>query len=517
MKKHILILFIFFSSYGYSQELMNYYLSPEAISGNTEGTVLMLHTTFFYYSGAGLVDYNYTIEDNVINFKMCYALSSSAVVTIDKKVFEIVLPTETGNYIFNMEMYTDYNGENCLYENIAESGNINFSLPYTPTEKIDIDDTAFESYLEYLNYGDDEFGNGWVYKHRIDNIKSIHFRNEFEIEGEIESLNSINHFQKLKRISIFNEAITILNFEENSELEWVFSDSGTTESLVVTNNPNLKFLWCPSNILNSLDISNNPLLEDLNIGSDFITDIDLSDKYYLKNLHLRTSQLTSLDLTNNILLERLTVNSTQLTSLDLSNNQQLYYLVIGGNEFLNELDVSTLSNLYDFYCTENSIESLDLSLNQNLSTLILYFNNLNYLNIKNGNNEEIYQINTIFNPNLFCIEVDNEDDPQPFDYSIDEETEFSEDCSTPLPSPLLGVNNKSLQEISLYPNPVNDILNITLTNLSIKEVKIFNLQGKLIIEETTNKKVDVSGLVTGMYFVKIESEENSVTKKFVKL
>ncbi len=514
---------MFLSSYNYSQELMNFYLSPEAISGTTEGTVLMLHTTFFYYNGAGLIDYNYSIDDNnVITFKMCYVLCAVTVVTIDKKVFEIVLPTETGDYTFNIEVYTDYDGEgNCLYETITESGSVDFSLPYEPIEKVDIDDAAFESYLEYLKYGDDEFNNGRVYKHRIENIKSIHFREgEFEYDGEVESLNSINHFQKLKRINISDEPIVNLNFEDNPDLEWVLSYSEITEHIDVTNNPNLKLLWCTSNILNSLDISNNPLLEDLNIGSDIITDINLMDNINIKKLQLGASQLTSLDLTNNILLERLIVISTQLTSLDLSYNQQLYHLVIGGNELLTELDVSTLTNLYDLNCSENNIESLDLSLNQNLSTVKLLFNNLNYLNIKNGNNEEISNIETRFNPNLLCIEVDNEVDPQPFDYSIDSQTEFSEDCSAPLPTPnplpLLSVNNNDVSDLSIYPNPVNDILEINYP-VTIKEVRIYNLLGELILKDINKNRLNVSSLESGVYFIQLNSGKNQVSKKFIKL
>ena len=84
MKKYILILFMFSSSISFSQELINYYLSPEAISGSTEGTVLMLHTTFYYYNGAGYIDHNYTIDDHIITFKLCYALGSTTFHHFDK-------------------------------------------------------------------------------------------------------------------------------------------------------------------------------------------------------------------------------------------------------------------------------------------------------------------------------------------------------------------------------------------------------------------------------------------------
>ena len=81
----------------------------------------------------------------------------------------------------------------------------------------------------------------------------------------------------------------------------------------------------------------------------------------------------------------------------------------------------------------------------------------------------------------------------------------------------LSIDEYSNEVFSIYPNPTSDILNISLLNQSIKEVKIINLQGINVKEIITNNQIDVSDLTTGMYFVKIESEENSVIKKMIKL
>ncbi|MFY8097697.1 MAG: T9SS type A sorting domain-containing protein, partial [Flavobacterium sp.] len=70
-------------------------------------------------------------------------------------------------------------------------------------------------------------------------------------------------------------------------------------------------------------------------------------------------------------------------------------------------------------------------------------------------------------------------------------------------------------EVALYPNPVQDILNINVDN-AIKSVEIYNIQGQKVLNSTSNE-VDMSSLNSGIYLVKITDENNSIaTKKVVK-
>lgn len=74
------------------------------------------------------------------------------------------------------------------------------------------------------------------------------------------------------------------------------------------------------------------------------------------------------------------------------------------------------------------------------------------------------------------------------------------------------VNNS----VKIYPNPVKDILNITtIDNSEIISVKIYDLQGKLILETTTTS-IDTNDLTSGLYFVNILTEKGRLTKKFIK-
>jgi hypothetical protein len=59
--------------------------------------------------------------------------------------------------------------------------------------------------------------------------------------------------------------------------------------------------------------------------------------------------------------------------------------------------------------------------------LICNHNNLTHLNLKNGNNEKLKILEAYSNPNLFCIEVDNED-IYSNNWILDPQTILSTDC-----------------------------------------------------------------------------------------
>ena len=70
--------------------------------------------------------------------------------------------------------------------------------------------------------------------------------------------------------------------------------------------------------------------------------------------------------------------------------------------------------------------------------------------------------------------------------------------------------------VKIYPNPAKDILNITtIDNSEIVSAKIYDLQGKLVLETTTTS-IDTNNLTSGLYFVNIVTEKGQSTKKFIK-
>jgi hypothetical protein len=73
----------------------------------------------------------------------------------------------------------------------------------------------------------------------------------------------------------------------------------------------------------------------------------------------------------------------------------------------------------------------------------------------------------------------------------------------------------------IYPNPVNDILNIdTKQIIEVPSINIYNTLGQIVLvipNAQQTKSVDVSSLKTGNYFMKINSDKGSSSVKFMKL
>ena len=83
-------------------------------------------------------------------------------------------------------------------------------------------------------------------------------------------------------------------------------------------------------------------------------------------------------------------------------------------------------------------------------------------------------------------------------------------------STLLGSENfTSLNDFTMYPNPATSILNIS-SREKIISVEIYSIVGKRVLV-SQHTQVDVSHLTSGIYLVKITTNDNKVgTKKLVK-
>jgi hypothetical protein len=82
----------------------------------------------------------------------------------------------------------------------------------------------------------------------------------------------------------------------------------------------------------------------------------------------------------------------------------------------------------------------------------------------------------------------------------------------------LGDNDFSQNEISVYPNPTNGLLNINSTSV-IENIEIFDMLGRQLINKSINQtdvELDLSTFQSGVYFIKIESNGSSETRKIIK-
>jgi hypothetical protein len=262
--------------------------------------------------------------------------------------------------------------------------------------RTEIPDANFESYIEAQGWGNGIENDGWVDTEKIKVIESIDIGNK-----NITDLTGIQDFIALKELICRDNQLTTLNISANILLE---------------------NLDCFSNSLTTLDLSTNTKLKELHIGSNAISSIDISMLPDLRKLWCFNNQLTELNLVSNSLLEVLNCSTNNLSSLNLYSNSSLNVL----------------------YCDSNNLTYLDLTLNTSLSQLTCSSNTLSNLNVKNGNNTNINTFFTTSNPNLTCIEVDDDVWSTTNWTNIDGTSNFSTDCAPP--------NNECSQAILLAYN-----------------------------------------------------------------
>jgi poly(3-hydroxybutyrate) depolymerase len=83
---------------------------------------------------------------------------------------------------------------------------------------------------------------------------------------------------------------------------------------------------------------------------------------------------------------------------------------------------------------------------------------------------------------------------------------------------LANDNFETANNFKLYPNPVDNVLNINSKSM-IDKLEIYDLNGRLLFEtkqKENNLSLDLSFLATGIYNLKIINSENSSSRKIIK-
>jgi hypothetical protein len=193
-----------------------------------------------------------------------------------------------------------------------------------------------------------------------------------------------------------------------------------------------------------------------------------------------------------------------LTDLDLSNNSELESLACAGN-LLTSLDLSNNLNLLDLNCSDNPLTNLDLS-----CTI--------YLGTDYGG---------------YC----------PYGLEIQEMPSLTEVCVWTMPfpptylnvkmyeSPTIsfltgcgscptGIDQDSPPEVSVYPNPTDDLFTVETGTPGYYSFEITTLNGQGICKDNFEGKthqVDISALQKGVYLLTIRSVDLTKIEKIVKL
>ena len=506
MKKITILFLLFISSHSYSQELMNFYIEP---SGDDEVTLetLVYRSATSSFGGSTI---NYL--DNTITVSLCYFNTPFQSITVDPQAHIINLPTGYSTYTINIEIFGDIDVFPCSFTNLVDTGTITFDYPYNPIETTYIPDNIFEDYLEYLGFGDDIPNNDLVFTHRIINTQNLFLNHQgiIPISGEIVNMEGLQVFTKLKELRVDHNLITNLDVSSNILLEKFSCNDNPLNTIDLSNNLVLKELRTSFTIIANIDVTANTLLEKLDTRNSLMEDIDISQNILLTFLDMSYNQISELDVSNNHNLEIIYFNYNQLSELNVSNNHNLSGLYCNDNQ-LSSLNANGLENLRYVKLNNNQITTLNLSSSPELEKLYVYNNDLTSLNLKSGNNANLLEFLAIGNDNLYCIDVDNpEEAPYP-GWFVDNWTSFSEDCS-------LGIEDVLATQIMLYPNPVQNVLNLeNSSGYHINSFKVYDVMGRMVFNlDSLTHPLDVSNLEAGLFFISITTANGNLIKRFVK-
>lgn len=81
---------------------------------------------------------------------------------------------------------------------------------------------------------------------------------------------------------------------------------------------------------------------------------------------------------------------------------------------------------------------------------------------------------------------------------------------------VLAVNEFDKANITIYPNPATEYINITGLD-NIKTVKIISAEGKIVSTTDNSDKINISKIPSGIYFVEIGTDRSTIKRiKFIK-
>ena len=292
--------------------------------------------------------------------------------------------------------------------------------------------------------------------------------------------------------------------------------------LDLSHNTQLTSLNCGLNKLTTLDVSQNTQLTELNCGFNKLTTLDVSQNTQLTSLNCWSDQLTTLDVSQNTQLTELNCGSNKLNTVDVSQNTQLTELNCGYNQ-LTTLNVTKNTQLTELYCSSNQFTSLNVTKNTKLKKLICYGNNFSTLDLdriyctlpdrKDSTDAgEIYPVYSDTSSNHAIVLATNKANAITKNWTVQyakdnadiPATSGTYDCSTAV------AEATAEPSLTLYPNPVADVLYLSAT---ARTIRIYNIYGIEVAHATDTDKVEVSHLPAGVYTVKADGTVAKMVKR----
>jgi hypothetical protein len=341
-----------------------------------------------------------------------------------------------------------------------------------------------------------------------------------------------------------------INLNGDNEIECAEASLATTISCIGQNISdltgveafsNITTLRCGSNQLSSIDVSMNTALTWLECNDNQLTQLDLSTNTNLNNLHCGGNSITSLDVSLNNGLTTFQCNENQLTLLNLANgantllNNNNFYAINNPNLTCIQVDdvnystsnwthVDAQVNFSTLCQSSILVTSIDVQGQGGVSTIIMNGGTLQMeASVLPLNADDATYTWSIVN-GTGSATIDGTGLMSALTDGTVEVIATANDASGISGSSIITITNQtvglietSMQKLKVFPNPVQDQLNIDFGDIQLTQVVIQDYSGRVVKSMMKNVKIiDTSELINGIYMVKVSTENGTFTKRFVK-
>ena len=215
-------------------------------------------------------------------------------------------------------------------------------------------------------------------------------------------------------------------------------------------------------------------------------------------------------------------NNENLTAIDLSHNTELSGLFCSSNQ-LTSLDLSHNTQLEVLFCSRNHLTTLDLSSNTQLTELYCYANNFStqalddiYCALPDRKGKENGKMQPVLNssdPYHATVLATNKANAISKNWKVQYYATATDIPTTTgtYTCPTTDIAKATAEQaLTLYPNPVADVLYLSAT---ARTIRVYDIYGIEVAHATDTDRIDVASLPAGVYTVKADGMVAKMVKR----
>ena len=215
-------------------------------------------------------------------------------------------------------------------------------------------------------------------------------------------------------------------------------------------------------------------------------------------------------------------NNENLTAIDLSHNTELSGLFCSSNQ-LTSLDLSHNTQLEVLFCSRNHLTTLDLSSNTQLTELYCYANNFStqalddiYCALPDRKGKENGKMQPVLNssdPYHATVLATNKANAISKNWKVQYYATATDIPTTTgtYTCPTTDIAKATAEQaLTLYPNPVADVLYLSAT---ARTIRVYNIYGTEVAHATDTDRIDVAHLPAGVYTVRADGTVAKMVKR----